>query len=721
MTALSGRIESITYTNPQSGFTVARLRADGLASPVTVVGTFAAPGPGEELELQGQWERHATFGAQFRVSDYRLRVPVTPEGLRRYLGSGLIKGIGPRMAERIVARFGDATLEVIDGQIERLAEVPGIGPRRRADIGAAWQAQKHLREVMVFLHGYGIGTALAVRIARRYGGRAMALLRGDPFRLATELRGVGFKTADRIAAEAGFAPADPRRLAAGLLFTLRQAAEEGHVYCPRAELLPKAAALLGLEGPPLEAALEQLRSTGAVVREDFPGAPAAVYETYLHGCETTVAQGLGRLRDSPLEGPAIEPDQALAWIQRRFGLELGPEQALALRTVFSGKVVVITGGPGTGKTTIVRGLTDFFHAHRIRCRLTAPTGRAAKRLSEATGGSALTLHRLLEYSPQDGGFLRHAEHPLELEALIVDEASMVDVVLMAHLVRALPPGARLVLVGDVHQLPSVGPGNVLGDIIASGCCPVAVLEAIYRQAAASRIVVNAHRIKAGRTPDLELRGTGDGQDFFFVEREDPESAVTTIVDLVARRIPRRFGLDPLGEVQVLAPMRRGPAGVEALNRALQAALNPGPEGERQGVRGLTPGDRVMQVRNNYEKDVFNGDIGRVAGTAAAGRLLRVDFEGREVDYEAHELDELSLAYAVTVHKSQGSEFPAVVMPLLAQHYVMLQRNLLYTAVTRARRLVVLVGSRQALGRAVGNDRIRRRHTALAHRLRLNSA
>jgi exodeoxyribonuclease V alpha subunit len=721
MTALCGRIESITYSNPLSGFTVVRLRADGLAAPVTVVGTFVAPGPGEELELEGQWERHPTFGAQFRVSDYRLRVPVTPEGIRRYLGSGLIKGIGPRMAERIVARFGGATLEVIDGQIERLSEVPGIGPKRRAEIGAAWQAQKHLREVMVFLHAYGVGAALAVRIARHYGGRTMALLRGDPYRLAAEIHGVGFKTADRIAAELGFAPADPRRLSAGLLYTLRQAAEEGHAFCPRAELLPKAAVLLGIEGSPLEAALGHLMTRGAVVEENFTGAPAAVYDPYLHGCESAVAQGLQRLLASPLNGPSIDPLPALPWIQQRFGLELGPEQAQALKTAFASKMVVITGGPGTGKTTIIRGLVDIFQARRVRCRLAAPTGRAAKRLSEATGGSAQTLHRLLEYSPQEGGFLRHAERPLEVEAVIVDEASMIDLVMMAHLVRALPAGARLVLVGDVHQLPSVGPGNVLGDIIAAGCCPVAVLEAIYRQAAASRIVVNAHRIKAGRVPDLQHRSAGAGQDFFFVEREDPEAAVATIVDLVARRIPRRFGLDPLKDVQVLVPMRRGPAGVEGLNRALQEALNPGPEALGRGERGFKPGDRVMQVRNNYEKDVFNGDIGRVAGTAEAGRRLRVDFEGREVDYEVHELDELVLAYAVSVHKSQGSEFPAVVMPLLTQHYVMLQRNLLYTAVTRAQRLMVLVGSRQALARAVANDRIRRRHTALARRLRLNCA
>jgi len=714
MTVLRGQIASITYTNPSNGFTVARLRPEGREALVTVVGVFASAGPGESLELTGEWERHSAFGEQFRVSGYRLRAPVTVEGIRRYLGSGLIKGLGPRLAERIVERFGDQTLEVIDRQSERLTEVPGIGAGRRAEIEAAWQTRKHQGEVLVFLHGHGVGTALALRLLKRYGTRTLGLLREDPFRLAGEVHGVGFKTADRIAGELGMAPADPRRLAAGLLFVLEQAAEEGHVFCPREELLGRAAALLGASGAPLEAALEGLRHRGAVVQEDLPEVPAAVYDQRLHASETAVARGVGRLLAGPPAGGPVDPAQALPWIQRCLGLAMGGDQARALGTALGAKVAVITGGPGTGKTTIVRGLVELFAARRIRCRLAAPTGRAAKRLSEATGREALTLHRLLEYSPPQGGFLRDAAHPLEAGAVIVDEASMVDVDLMACLLEALPAEARLVLVGDVHQLPAVGPGQVLGDLIAAGRCPVAVLERIYRQAAASRIVVNAHRIRSGLLPLLERRE--EGEDFFFVEREDPEAAVATVVDLVARRIPRRFGLDPAAEVQVLVPMRRGPAGVEALNRALQEALNPAPAALTWGERGFRPGDRVMQVRNNYEKDVFNGDIGRAVGAAGEEVRLRVDFEGRRVDYEAHELDELTLAYAVSVHKSQGSEFPAVVLPLLTQHHVMLQRNLLYTAVTRARRLAVLVGSRRALGTAVRNDRRQRRYSGLAARL-----
>jgi exodeoxyribonuclease V alpha subunit len=710
---LEGTVERIVYSGGDGEFTVARLALKGGAGEVvTVVGSLVGIPAGAALRVSGRFETTARFGEQFRVARYTEVAPATLEGIRRYLGSGLIKGIGPEFAARIVERFGIETLELLDRDPARISEVPGIGPARARSIRQAWSAQREVRKVMVFLQGYGVSPAFAARIYRRYGAHAVARVRENPYRLAFDVWGIGFASADRLAAALGIARDSPARAEAGVRHVLDEAATGGDVFVPRARLAREAAALLEAAEAAVDEAIDRLARAGDVAIEGD-----AIYEVSLYRAETAAAAGLRRLLET--RAPAIDVDfaAALARYQREAGIELARQQAEAVRLAVTGKVAVITGGPGVGKTTIVRGIVSIFERflrRGLRVALAAPTGRAAKRLGEATGAPASTLHRLLEWRPAEGAFARNATRPLECDVLVVDEASMLDVRLCADLVAALPPSARLVLVGDVDQLPSVGPGTVLRDVIASGAVPTVRLTEIFRQAAESLIVTNAHRIHDGEVPAL----TGDpaARDFFFLEENDPAKAAATIRDLVAVRLPRRYGFEP-HDIQVLSPMHRGELGAGNLNQLLQEALTAGAPGVQRGARTFRAGDKVMQIRNDYDKEVWNGDIGRVVRVAPDEGGLVVRFDDREVDYDLDELDELALAYAATVHKSQGSEYAAVIVPVHTQHYVMLQRNLLYTAVTRGKRLVVLVGSRKALALAVRNAEVALRCSGLAARLR----
>ena len=697
---LEGTLETLTYRNEQTGYSVARLQVPGQTGQVTVVGTLHDPVVGQTLQLTGDWQNHPRYGRQFRIEASRSVSPATAEGIERYLGSGLVKGIGPELARRIVARFGTDSLRVLDEEPKLLSAVPGIGPSRLAALGEAWKAQRGLREVMLFLQSHDIGTANAWRIYRRYGAKSIERIRENPYRLAEEVYGIGFRTADRVAASLGLARDAPARLQAGLLFALGEA--EGHTCLPTDELARRAAVLLELPEERLAEGVRELAAAGRVVLEE-----GSVYLPALHAAEAGIALLLHRLAAAPRAALAAEPEKDIARAQGSLGLTLDPPQAEALAAALREKVLILTGGPGTGKTTILRTLVAALSGRRVL--LAAPTGRAAKRLEESSGREAKTIHRLLEYDWRTGGFRKGPAEPLGCDLLIVDEASMVDTVLMYQLLRALPPAAGLLLVGDADQLPSVGPGNVLRDLIASGRLPVRELTHIYRQAAASLIVTNAHRIRAGRMPE------GDGEDFYFIEQDSPAKAAEIILQLVTERIPRRFGLDPRADIQVLSPMHKGEVGVQNLNHLLQGALNPGAEGLQRGPWRLSTGDRVLQLRNDYEKEVFNGDIGRISHLDAGQAVI--EFDGRPVRYELEELDEIALAYAVSVHKSQGGEFPAVVLPVMTQHYVLLQRNLLYTAVTRGRRLVVLVGTRRALHIALSKAGAGSRFTGLARRLK----
>ena len=718
---LEGTIERIVFSGGGGEFTVARLARDGAAEPTTVVGSLLGLPTGARLRLRGYYESNPRFGRQFRVQSYTELSPETLAGIRRYLGAGLVKGIGPEFAGRIVERFGIHTLEILDAQPERIREVPGIGPSRAQAIQKAWSSQRRLREVMVFLQGYGVSPAFAARIYKRYGPAAIARVRENPFRLAFDVWGIGFLSADRLATALGIARDSDVRVQAGVRHALDQAGGLGHVFLPRSRLVEEAAKLLEVEPPLVEAAVDRLGRAGDVAIESTPEG-AAVFEVGLFRAEVATATGLLRLLRG--RGLRVDAERAIARYQAEARITLAPQQAEAVRRALHEPLLVITGGPGVGKTTIVRGIVSTLVRQGLTVALAAPTGRAAKRLQEATGQPAATLHRLLEWRPADGVFGRNSSRPLQADLLVVDEASMIDIRLMADLLAALADGTRLVLVGDVDQLPSVGPGMVLRDVIASGRVPTVRLTEIFRQAAASLIVTNAHRIHDGVQPELgapPAQGrAADQRDFFFIEDDDPAHAAETIRDLVATRLPRRYGFSPR-DIQVLTPMHRGELGATALNRLLQDAITPGQPELRSGGRVFRVGDRVMQLRNNYDRDVYNGDVGevlRVAGGSgeASESHAVVGFDEREVSYAADDLDELALAYAATVHKSQGSEYPAVIVPVHTQHYVMLQRSLLYTAVTRGKKLVVLIGSRKALRIAVANAEVAARCSRLAARL-----
>jgi exodeoxyribonuclease V alpha subunit len=726
---LEGTLERIVFQNSESQWTVARLEVAG-GAPVTVVGSLYGVAAGTLLSLRGSWEVDRKYGRQFRVESYRTRSPETLVGIERYLGSGMVPGIGPELAKRVVARFGLETLSVIEKQPDRLIEVDGIGPARARRVAESWVEQRDIQDVMVFLRGHGVSAAYAVRIYRRYGKDAVGVVRRNPYRLAIDVWGIGFKIADGIARSLGIDARAPERLEAGVLHVLGELAEDGHTHAPEQAVRSRASELLGgaVDTAMLEGAIERLVGSGLVVREILTDRAPCLSLAEMWRSEGEAAAALAELCATQLPARSIDVDAALAWFEQRAGLQLAAEQRRAVAAAMREKCLVVTGGPGVGKTTIVRAIVTLLAAKSRVVGLAAPTGRAAKRLSESTGAAAVTLHRLLEFDPRRGLFVRGSHNRLELDALVVDEMSMVDTDLFRALVSALPPDAQLVLVGDVDQLPSVGPGAVLSDVIASGAACVVELTEIFRQAAESRIVVNAHRVNRGEPPDLESPPGGEPgrSDFYFVERDDPIAARDTIVELVCERIPGRFGLDARRDIQVLTPMHRGEVGTAALNQILQAHLNP-PSPERgelsRGERVIRVGDKVMQVRNDYDKDVFNGDVGLVRGMRTAGdgdgeRALEVELaDGRAIDYVAADIDQLAHAYAISIHKSQGSEYPAVVIPLLTQHYLMLQRNLLYTAITRGKRLVVLVGSRRAVAMAVRNRAARSRWTWLAERIR----
>ncbi len=704
---LEGIVERVVFHNPDSGWTVLKLESSD-HEIVGAVGKLPGVQAGEALRLEGRWQRDPKYGRQFQIDSYTSLEPASLKGVERFLAGGGLPGVGPATANRIVRQFGDKTLEVLDSEPERLIEISGIGRVKCARIAKAWKEQRLARDALIFLQQHEVSAALAVRIVRHYGDSSVSVAKNNPYRLAEEVSGVGFTLADRLAQELGLGHDTDERAAAGLLYTLRRAAGDGHTFLEIGDLIERASTLLELSVERLGTGLDTLVHRSAVVRRTIAGHDTAAIAA-LASSESAIARRLRRIQTTAAAPAVSSVDGALDWWRSRQGLELAPAQDLALRTALTEKVMVLTGGPGTGKTTLLKGILDIFERKRLRVLLAAPTGRAANRLSEATGSEVKTVHRMLEFDPHTARFRRHAELPLEADLVVVDEASMLDVPLAHALVDAVPDTARLLLVGDVDQLPSVGPGKVLQDIIASKRVAVARLEDIFRQAAASHIVVNAHRIRRGEVPTAE-RARPDS-DFFFIRRTAPEDVLRTLKKVVGERIPRQFDLDPKTGIQVLTPMRRGLLGTENLNRELQELLNPTGSVARVGGH-LRLADRVMQTRNNYDLDVFNGDIGTVVGSDEGGRRITVSFDGRRVAYEGPALDELVLAYACTVHKSQGSEYPCVVMPIHTQHFVMLQRNLLYTAVTRARRLVVLVGERRALRIAVSTRQEGLRQTAL---------
>jgi exodeoxyribonuclease V alpha subunit len=718
---LSGLIERVTFHSPESGFCVLRVKVRGRRDLVTVLGSAAEIHAGEHIQASGHWEQHREHGPQFRALFLEVTPPSSREGIERYLASGLIKGIGPHFAKRLVAAFGEAVFDVIEKTPRRLLEVDGIGATRLARITAGWADQKAIREIMVFLQSHGVGTARAVRIYKTYGVDAIPLVKADPYRLARDIRGIGFRTADQLAARLGIPKESMLRARAGISYALVEAVANGDCGLPQDDLLTLAGKLLEIDGAILAEALRLEIASGGVVESTIEDR-RAVFLPHLDRAEAAIAASIRDLSVGLPPWPVINAVKALTAAEARLGVRLAPGQRTAVATALGAKVAVITGGPGVGKTTIIRTILHSLADSGATALLAAPTGRAAKRLAESTGLEAKTIHRLLEFDPKEGGFLRSAELPLDCDLLVLDEVSMVDVPLMASVLKALPDHAALLLVGDVDQLPSVGPGQVLADLIDSGCLPVARLTEIFRQAASSRIITAAHSINRGAVPDLAP--PAETSDFYFVEAADGEDAAAKIVKVVAERIPARFGLDPIRDVQVLCPMNRGSAGARALNAALQEALNPAKPGAPSVERfGFTfrVGDKVMQTENNYDRDVFNGDLGFVAAIDQEEAELTIDFDGRAVAYPFGELDEVTPAFATTIHKSQGSEYPAVVVPILTQHYTMLARNLVYTGITRGKRLVIIVGQKKAIAMAVRNRRGRRRWSKLRERLNAPNA
>ncbi|MFP4062769.1 MAG: ATP-dependent RecD-like DNA helicase [Halochromatium sp.] len=711
---LSGSIERLTFHSEQTGFCVLRVKVRGQRDLVTVVGNAAAVSPGETIEALGQWVQDAKHGLQFRAERLQVILPGTREGIEKYLGSGLVKGIGPHFARTLVNAFGETVFEVIEQTPERLEELPGIGRKRRQQLTAAWAEQQVVREIMVFLQSHGVGTARAVRIYKTYGDAAILTVSENPYRLALDIWGIGFKTADTLAQSLGIPRDSPLRARAGVRHALQIWSEQGHCACEPEALLEQASALLEMPPSIIAQAIEDEVQAEHLVRDQD-----LLYLTPLYRAEQGCAAQLQRLLQGLPPWGRIEVDRALPWVETQTGLTLAPSQREALSTLLRSKVAVLTGGPGVGKTTLVNSLLRILQAKRVAVQLAAPTGRAAKRLQETTGGEAKTVHRLLEFDPSAYRFKRDADHPLAGDLLVLDEASMLDTVLMHQLLRALPDAAALLLVGDVDQLPSVGPGRVLADLIAAGVIPTVRLSEVFRQALSSKIVVNAHRIHQGQRPLAPAKG--ETSDFYLIEADDAEDLAGKLLASVTQRIPQRFGFNPREEIQVLTPMNRGALGAQALNLALQERLNPEAQPRLQRFGSTyAPGDKVIQRVNNYDKEVFNGDIGRIASIDAEAGLVVVEIDGRSVEYEASALDELGLAYAISIHKAQGSEYPVVVIPLAMQHSALLERHLLYTGVTRGRQLVVLIAEPKALRIAVGRQQANRRITRLAERLRGSS-
>ncbi|MDR2107347.1 MAG: ATP-dependent RecD-like DNA helicase [Holosporaceae bacterium] len=717
LTELRGQLERVTYANEENGYVIAKVRVRGYRDPITVTGNIPSPVPGEVLCMSGEWHNHPKFGEQFKVASCSCSVPASVYGIEKYLGSGLIRGVGPIMAKRIVNAFGEKTLEVIEKSVEKLLRVEGIGRGRIGMIAKSWAEQKEIRSVMIFLQSCGITSAYAAKIYKRYGNRSVATVKENPYRLTYDVAGIGFLTADEIARKLGFDEKSPVRAESGIMFALHETAAEGHIYYPFEALLSKCKELLNADESVLKIAFQSLLAENKIVIEDLHGNDRiirGVFQTDFHAAEVQVAKMLKRIRDSAKNVKEIQIDKELKDLQKKLSITLAEKQIEAIKTVVANKLTVITGGPGTGKTTVTKAILEIFSSVTDKILLTAPTGRAAKRMSETSGRSAKTVHRVLEFDPVTGKFKRNDENRLVCDLLILDEASMTDMMLMYHLLKAVPEHATLVLIGDINQLPSVGAGSVLRDIINSRVFRVAELNEIFRQARQSSIIINAHEIINGRYPKIDNK---DGSDFYFVNEKDPEKISDKILLMVKERIPGKFGVDPVKDVQVLTPVNRGTVGVAKLNEVLQEALNPnGFEIVRGGCR-YRVGDKVMQIRNNYDKNVFNGDIGVISRADRENQIVCVNIDGNELKYEYSEIDELVLAYAVSIHKSQGSEYPVVVIPLVTAHYTMLQRNLVYTGITRGKKLVVIIGSREAMLFALKNDKIAARNTWLEERLR----
>jgi exodeoxyribonuclease V alpha subunit len=714
---LAGLIERVTFHNEETGFAVLRVKVKGRRELATVVGSLATVSAGEWITAQGRWVRGSEHGLQLNATFLECTPPTSREGIEKYLGSGMIKGIGPVYAKKMVEKFGEEVLTVIEKSSAQLEEISGIGPERRRRIKEAWKEQRAIREIMVFLHSNGVSTSRAVRIFKTYGEQAIETVRANPYTLAKDISGIGFKTADQIAEKVGIPRESIIRACAGISHCLLEATNSGHCALPKEMLLDAAKGLLLVDEALIGEALDRLLVNRELVEEQI-GEHALVFLPALRATEIGIAAKIHAMCSMPSTHPAIDIGKAIEWCEKKTGTELAASQKEAIEKACESRVLIITGGPGVGKTTLINSLLLIFRAKKIKCMLCAPTGRAAKRLGDATGLEAKTIHRLLEFQPSSGGFTRNEERPLECDLLVVDETSMVDVQLMHKLLKAVPANAHIIFVGDVDQLPSVGPGMVLANLIESGVVPIVRLTEIFRQAAKSHIITNAHRINEGKMPEF-----GDKEqesDFYFVEREEPEAIQSTLIRLIKELIPAKWGFDPIGDVQVLCPMNRGSLGAREMNLQLQNALNPQrpdePRVERFGWQYRIR-DKVIQTENNYDKEVFNGDIGRIKAINPDEREVAIQFESREVIYDFGELDEVSLAYAISIHKSQGSEFPVVIVPVAMQHYMLLQRNLIYTAITRGKKMVVLIGQKKALGLAVRNNRTGERFSGLLERLR----
>ncbi|MEW6418647.1 MAG: ATP-dependent RecD-like DNA helicase [Nitrospirota bacterium] len=725
---IEGQIERITYYNEENNYTVAQMKILERNDLITVVGNLLSVNPGEVLKITGQWHTHPRYGQQFKILSYESVVPATARGIERYLGSGLIKGIGPVMSKRLVSKFGVDTLNIIETDIQRLREVDGIGDHRIEIIQKAWEGQKEIRDVMIFLQGYGVSPTYAAKIYKQYGKDSVTVVKENPYRLAQDIFGIGFITADKIAEKIGI-PKDSRiRAEAGILYVLHQLSEDGHVYYPYEPLIEECKKILQVERDIIVDAFGKIASDKKIIvedlfdklkaclnQEDIRKNNKAVYLAKFYISEVGIADNLKTLFNFPKKLRPFDKDKAIEWVQKELKINLAEKQIQAVKESLEKKALIITGGPGTGKTTIINAIIKIYRRLGQRVLLAAPTGRATKRMSEATGYEAKTLHRLLEYSPKEGRFKRDNDNPLEADLIVIDETSMVDTILMHHFLKAVPNEATLILVGDVDQLPSVGPGNVLKDIIDSGSVPTVRLDEIFRQSKESLIIVNAHRVNNGKMPVFG-HSREHPQDFYFFELEEPEKVLEKVIQLCKDKIPSRFGYNAVNDIQVLTPMHKGIIGASNLNTELQRQLNPSKDEFTRGGKVFKVGDKVMQIRNNYDKDVYNGDIGRITSIDRELQEVTVDYDGRPVSYEYPELDEIVLAYAISVHKSQGSEYPVIVMPVLTQHYVLLQRNLLYTGITRGKKMVVLVGTKKAIAIAIRNNKPLKRYTLLKERL-----
>jgi exodeoxyribonuclease V alpha subunit len=713
---LEGVLERIVYFSEDNNFTVARFKVKGRRGLTTITGNLSVSS-GETLRLKGEWVQNKKYGEQFKVETYLSLVPATLNGIEKYLGSGLIKGVGPVMAKRLADKFGLKTLEVIETEPLRLTEVEGIGDIRAGMIKKAWKEQKEVREVMIFLQGYGVNASYAAKIYKEYKDKAIYIVKENPYRLASEISGIGFKTADKIAHELGIDPNSPIRAEAGILYVLSELVNKGHVYYLYDELIEKTVTILNIDIDTLKEVLMFMQKEDKIVIEEPYKGLNTVYLKPLYIGEENVAKRLKVIINTPKPRININFDKAIEWVDKEKEISLAEMQKIAIKKAITSKLLIITGGPGTGKTTIVNSIIKIMEKIDQRVLLASPTGRAAKRLSEVTGRVAKTIHRLLEFSPREKRFKRNQDYPLNVDLLIVDEASMIDLLLFNNLLKALPPISSLVLVGDSDQLPSVGPGNVLKDIIASHVADVVTLNEIFRQAAKSLIITNAHRINKGEFPEIKNNIKNQLKDFYFIEKKEPEEALKSIKYLVDTGIPKKFGFAAKDDIQVLSPMHKGLLGVTNLNNELQGLLNPHGKEIFKNSKRFRVKDKVMQMENNYEKEVFNGDIGIISKINEEDQEVLIRYYGREIKYDYSELDEIALSYAISIHKSQGSEYKAVIVPILLQHYIMLQQNLLYTAITRGERLVVLVGTKKALAIAIKNNKVNERYTRLEERLK----